>query len=292
MPLSLDDVLTIAPDVMFRHLNDEAVLLDLKSGTYFGLNDVGARTWQLILEHGRLSRVLEALLEEYAVERDAGERDLMALAPTCRATPAAPKSIWMTPPPSCRRTRARSSVSACSRRRTVSTERHAALLAAAAALMICARASIIPEVHVSAVDVDAGRVRRKHFYGSSFVIRSRAPRSCGTDGFAARQVRGYASGLGQSPTFGLAKHILRGAVLRHRRAGAHPDANCASVDAVICRTDARVVADSSCAHRGRVARPSSRPRRPHIVAITRRAPVRVGRWLLRSAVRVSVADWS
>ena len=80
MPLSLDDTLTIAPDVMFRHLNDEAVLLDLKSGTYFGLNDVGARTWQLILEHGRLLRVLEALLQEYAVDRDAGERDLLALA--------------------------------------------------------------------------------------------------------------------------------------------------------------------------------------------------------------------
>lgn len=80
MPLSLDDALTIAPDVMFRHLNDEAVLLDLKSGRYFGLNDVGARTWQLILEHGQLSRVLAALQQEYAVERDAGERDLLELA--------------------------------------------------------------------------------------------------------------------------------------------------------------------------------------------------------------------
>jgi hypothetical protein len=93
MPLSLDDVLTIAPDVMFSHLNDEAVLLDLKSGKYFGLNDVGARTWQLILEHGRLSRVLEALLEEYAGERDAVERDLMALAAELVARHlAAPKS--------------------------------------------------------------------------------------------------------------------------------------------------------------------------------------------------------
>ena len=80
MPLSLDDVLTIAPDVMFRHLNDEAVLLDLKSGTYFGLNDVGARTWQLVLEHGRLSRVLEALLDEYAGAREVVERDLLELA--------------------------------------------------------------------------------------------------------------------------------------------------------------------------------------------------------------------
>jgi hypothetical protein len=80
MPLSLDARLTISPDVMFRHLNDEAVLLDLKSGTYFGLNDVGARTWQLILEHARLSAVLDALVQEYAVDRRAGERDLLELA--------------------------------------------------------------------------------------------------------------------------------------------------------------------------------------------------------------------
>jgi hypothetical protein len=80
MPLSLDDELTIAPDVMFRHLSGEAVLLDLKSGTYFGLNDVGARTWQLVLEHGKLSRVLDALLDEYAGARDVVERDLLELA--------------------------------------------------------------------------------------------------------------------------------------------------------------------------------------------------------------------
>lgn len=80
MPLSLDDALTVAPEVMFRQLQDEAVLLDLKSGTYFGLNDVGARTWQLILEHGRLSDVRDILLHEYAIDRDAVERDLLALA--------------------------------------------------------------------------------------------------------------------------------------------------------------------------------------------------------------------
>ena len=80
MPLSLDDQLTISPEVMFRHLNDEAVLLDLESGTYFGLNDVGARTWQLIVEHARLSAVLDVLVQEYAVDRGAVERDLLELA--------------------------------------------------------------------------------------------------------------------------------------------------------------------------------------------------------------------
>ena len=80
MPLSLDDALTIAPDVMFQHLNDEAVLLNLKSGTYFGLNEVGARAWQLILEHRRLRHVLDVLQNEYDAEPEAVERDLLALA--------------------------------------------------------------------------------------------------------------------------------------------------------------------------------------------------------------------
>lgn len=80
MALSLEDSLTIAPDVMFRHLNNEAVLLDLRAGTYFGLNDVGARAWQLIEVHGTLSRILDVLAEEYAVDRGELERDLLNLA--------------------------------------------------------------------------------------------------------------------------------------------------------------------------------------------------------------------
>ena len=77
--LSLLDSLAVDEQVMFRQLDDEAVLLDLKSGTYFGLNDVGARAWQLIVEHGALSRVLDVLLKEYVAERKVVERDLLEL---------------------------------------------------------------------------------------------------------------------------------------------------------------------------------------------------------------------
>ena len=77
--LTLLDSLVVDGEVLFRRLDDEAVLLDLKSGTYFGLNDVGARTWQLIVEHRVLSRVLEALVREYAAEREVIERDLLEL---------------------------------------------------------------------------------------------------------------------------------------------------------------------------------------------------------------------
>ena len=80
MALSLGDSLCAGEQVLFRQLDQEAVLLDLKSGTYFGLNEVGARAWQLILEHGQLSDVLDVLLQEFEAESEVVERDLLELA--------------------------------------------------------------------------------------------------------------------------------------------------------------------------------------------------------------------
>jgi hypothetical protein len=79
MELSLRNALRIRPDVVFRQLDDEAVLLDLKSGTYFGLNTVGTRVWQLLGEQATLSNVLDTLAGEYDVARDELERDLLSL---------------------------------------------------------------------------------------------------------------------------------------------------------------------------------------------------------------------
>ena len=80
MEPTLNDVVTMSEDVLFRELDDEAVLLNLKTGIYFGLNPVGTRVWQLLAEHRVLSRVLEAVASEYDVERDVLEQDLLQLA--------------------------------------------------------------------------------------------------------------------------------------------------------------------------------------------------------------------
>ena len=79
MNISLNDSLVIRPDVVFRELEDEAVLLNLKTGTYFGLDPVGTSIWRLIVQHGSLALVLEAMLEEYEVEPLMLERDLLEL---------------------------------------------------------------------------------------------------------------------------------------------------------------------------------------------------------------------
>lgn len=53
---------------MFRILDNEAVILNLASGIYFGLDTIGTRIWQLITEHGSPDRIIPMLLEEYDVE--------------------------------------------------------------------------------------------------------------------------------------------------------------------------------------------------------------------------------
>ena len=61
-------------------MEGEAVIVDLESGTYFGLNDVGTRMWQLIEQHGRLRQVFDDLAAEFDVAADTLERDLLHIA--------------------------------------------------------------------------------------------------------------------------------------------------------------------------------------------------------------------
>lgn len=69
----------VAPSVLSREVHGEAVLLQLDSGEYFGLDEVATRIWQLISEHGDLQAVEAAMCDEYLVEPDAASRDLQAL---------------------------------------------------------------------------------------------------------------------------------------------------------------------------------------------------------------------
>ncbi len=77
--IGLNSRLQIQDDVLFQELQGEAVLLNLKTGMYLGLDSVGTRIWQLLQEHGTLSRVVEAMLQEYDVPQDRCEADLLNL---------------------------------------------------------------------------------------------------------------------------------------------------------------------------------------------------------------------
>lgn len=67
----------IAEGVVFRDLQGELVLLNLTTGVYFGLDQVGTRIWQLLQEHQVLQSVLDRMVEEYEVAETQCREDLL-----------------------------------------------------------------------------------------------------------------------------------------------------------------------------------------------------------------------
>ncbi len=70
---------TLAEGVLFQELAGEAVLLNLDSETYFGLDDVGTRMLQVLAASASIGEAQERLLAEYEVEPAVLQADLQAL---------------------------------------------------------------------------------------------------------------------------------------------------------------------------------------------------------------------
>lgn len=71
-----------SPDVLSQAVGDEAVLLDLASEQYFGLNPVGRRIWDLLGEYALLEDVHHQLCAEFDAPPEQIRTDLLALART------------------------------------------------------------------------------------------------------------------------------------------------------------------------------------------------------------------
>ena len=78
--MTSNDSVTIPEDVVHQKVGDEVVLLNLAAGVYYGLDPVGSRFWELLLEHGSLRAAFERMTQEYDVEPAILERDLLGLA--------------------------------------------------------------------------------------------------------------------------------------------------------------------------------------------------------------------
>jgi len=78
--MQLSDKARISNDVLARKVGEETVMLHLTDGTYFGLDPVGTRIWELLTEGKSLVEICDIMIDEYDVSRDAIERDVIRLA--------------------------------------------------------------------------------------------------------------------------------------------------------------------------------------------------------------------
>lgn len=82
-PLTLSSVLTAGKDQVSADLSsgesETVVILGMRDGAYFELNEVGARIWHLYQQPCSIESVRDRLLSEYDVEIAVCEQDLLTL---------------------------------------------------------------------------------------------------------------------------------------------------------------------------------------------------------------------
>lgn len=66
--METNDPMNVPEDVLSRDLDGEAVLLDLRSGHYFGLNATGSRVWTMLKEGKDTEDIARGLVEEFDVD--------------------------------------------------------------------------------------------------------------------------------------------------------------------------------------------------------------------------------
>ena len=74
--ISLQQKVTISSEVLSQEVDGETVLLDLKSESYFGLDEVGTRIWKLMNKTSNLQTISDTLLAEYDVNEKQLKKDL------------------------------------------------------------------------------------------------------------------------------------------------------------------------------------------------------------------------
>lgn len=74
-----DSIVVASKEQVSSDLAGEAVILNVDSGVYYGLDAIGARIWNLIQEPHSIQAIVEILTREYDVEEDQCRTDLILL---------------------------------------------------------------------------------------------------------------------------------------------------------------------------------------------------------------------
>lgn len=76
-PITTATVVVAASDQVSSELAGDAVILSLRTGMYCGLDAVGARIWKLLGTPIRVADIRDAIVQQYDVEVDRCERDVL-----------------------------------------------------------------------------------------------------------------------------------------------------------------------------------------------------------------------
>jgi hypothetical protein len=77
--ITMDSTVVVEKEQMSCGLDDEAVILSITKGVYYSLNPCGNRIWSLIQKPIKVGKVRDTLLEEFDIDQETCEKDLLSL---------------------------------------------------------------------------------------------------------------------------------------------------------------------------------------------------------------------
>lgn len=77
--ISVKSIVVAGKDQVACSLGEEAAILHMSKGVYYGLDPVGARVWNLLQQPRAVEEIRETLVAEYEVEPARCQTDLLGL---------------------------------------------------------------------------------------------------------------------------------------------------------------------------------------------------------------------
>lgn len=85
--LTIDSIVKASPDQVSCEVSGEAVILNFKDSSYYGLDPVGARIWRALLNGPvTVAEIRDRILAEFDVTPEQCETDLLQLLEEMRRT--------------------------------------------------------------------------------------------------------------------------------------------------------------------------------------------------------------
>jgi hypothetical protein len=75
----MEPIITISPNVLYKRLGEEVILINLETDRIFSLNQTGAKAWELIESTHNLDQVKKRLAEIYDVTPEILESELVQI---------------------------------------------------------------------------------------------------------------------------------------------------------------------------------------------------------------------
>ncbi len=71
-------VISRSETLLFNNLGDDVVMMDIEQGSYYGLEEVAARIWELTENPVSVASICETLISEYDVPEQKCEQEVTA----------------------------------------------------------------------------------------------------------------------------------------------------------------------------------------------------------------------